>query len=163
MVMDMQGAVSSTESHSESSLEDLGILRWMRSLSYRVPGASAILVGSHCDCVGNSPDQTALERLYAAASDVESQSQKWVHKWTTQRQHSQFPIINLEEGVSLVDCRSTRGEIKESWPCDVNSPSLLHRITHTDDGCTPRGVDMLLPLSWKHALDLLDKIAQETR
>lgn len=154
---------SRTPKRTENPLEDLGALRWIRALSYRVPGANVILVGTKCDLVDDSPEKTAEARLTGAAGEVEQEIREWIHKWTTQSSQNQSPSICLEEGASLVSCVLSRGSKDGGWPCDVSQRSLLHRIKNDDVRCKRRGVDMLLPLSWQYALDLLDDIARDTR
>ncbi|CAM9529127.1 unnamed protein product [Ectocarpus sp. 6 AP-2014] len=162
LVVDMPSVVGNIENGTSNPLEDLGALRWVRSLSFRVPGAAVILVGTMCDRVQDTDGETTEARLSRAAGMVEDNIRSWIHKWTTQRLHNHHAqSIAFENGVSLVNCGLSCDELDGGWPCDVSQPSLLHRITFKDGKA--RGVDADLPLSWGCALSLLDETARRVR
>lgn len=162
LVVDMPRVVSNIENNVTDPLEDLGALRWVRSLSYRVPGAAVILVGTKCDLVEDLQGETAEARMTAAAAEMEQKIRSWVIKWTTLRRPSHRSLgIAIEEGVSLVNCGLSCEPSDQGWPCDVGEPSLLRRITH--NGGVARRADPELPVSWGYALSLVDEVAQRMR
>lgn len=158
----MTSVVSNIENNTPNPLEDLGALTWVRSLSYRVPGAAVILVGTKCDLVEDLHGEPAGARMTWAAAKVERHIRSWVLKWTTQRSESHQPLsVTVEKGISLVNCGLSRDQTNEGWPCDVSQPSLLHRIAFSDGKA--RKAEAELPLSWDYALNLLDEVARDIR
>ncbi|CAM9894635.1 unnamed protein product [Ectocarpus sp. 12 AP-2014] len=88
LVVDMPSVVGNIENGTSNPLQNLGALRWVRSLSFRVPVAAVILVGSMCDRVKDTDGETTEARLSRAAGMVEDNIRSWIHKWTTQRVHN---------------------------------------------------------------------------
>ncbi|CAN0500990.1 unnamed protein product, partial [Discosporangium mesarthrocarpum] len=120
---------------------------WLRSLSFRLPGADVILVGTKCD-VNEGPPPNAAQRIEGAC-------RKWLDQWyhPTSTKRSGSPLC-IEDGVSLISCGGDSEGKESQWPCDWpqdsgggDSSSLLHRVVHKNDG-TLRSVRMVLPLSW---------------
>lgn len=94
LVVDMPSVVGNIENGTSNPLEDLGALRWVRSLSFRVPGAAVILVGTMCDRVKDTDGETTEARLSRAAGMVEDNIRSWIHKWTTQRCITTMPKVS---------------------------------------------------------------------
>lgn len=158
----MATAVDSITENAQNPLGELGVLRWVRALTYRVPKAAVVLVGTKCDLVTDVPPLSPLNRLEAAAATVETKISSCISSWAKQNS----PQIRLEKGMRLVRFDESTGSPQkdngESWPCDVNKPGLLGRILHDSSG-NKRAVSMRLPLTWHHALHFLDTCARRRR
>ncbi|CAN0506055.1 unnamed protein product, partial [Discosporangium mesarthrocarpum] len=86
---------------------ELGVRPWLRSLSFRLPGADVILVGTKCD-VNGGPPPDAAQRMEGACREWLDQ---WCHPTSTSRSGS--PGVCIEDGVSLISCGG-HSEGKES-------------------------------------------------
>ncbi|CAM9736506.1 unnamed protein product, partial [Hapterophycus canaliculatus] len=163
LVVDMASAVDNVAEDAQNPLGELGVLRWVRSLTYRVPNAAVVLVGTKCDLVTDLPHLSSLERLEAAAATLQTKITGCLSSWAARSSSRQ---IHLEEGVRLVHFDKSTGsplvDTGKGWSCDVNEPGLLGRISRDSSG-NKRAVSMRLPSSWEHALDFLDKRARRPR
>ncbi|CAM9295389.1 unnamed protein product [Ectocarpus fasciculatus] len=160
LVVDMASAVENVAENAQNPLGELGVLRWVRSLTYRVPKAAVVLVGTKCDLVTDLPPLSSLNRLEAAAATVQAKISCCISSWAKQ---NSSPQIRLEDGMRLVRFDESTGspqvDSDKGWPCDVNGPGLLGRTLRDSSG-NKRAVSMKLPLSWHHALDFLDECAR---
>lgn len=143
LVVDMASAVDNVAENAQNPLGELGVLRWVRSLTYRVPRAAVVLVGTKCDLVTDFPPLSPLKRLEAAAATVETKISCYISSWAKQ---NSSPQIRLEDGMRLVRFDESTGSPQvdngKGWPCDVK----LGRILHDSSG-NKRVVSMRLPLS----------------
>ncbi|CAN0053544.1 unnamed protein product [Pylaiella littoralis] len=179
IVVDMANAVNVVEENARNPLGELGVLRWVRALTYRVPKAAVILVGTKCDLVEDMPSQCSVDRLKVAAATIESKLRSSTSTWATQAAQaaarkaagsrsldkSRSEIL-LEKGMSLVSLAQSAGlpraDDGKGWPCDLNEPGLLPRILR-DSSETKRAVSMRLPLIWQRAIACLDECATRLR
>lgn len=172
LVVDMAIAVANVEQKLDNLLRELGVLPWVRSLTYRVPKAAVITVGTKCDLVKGTPSQSSSDRLELAAAALQTEicrrSSTWAKHVSERKEngvHSSNkppPEICLEKGMSLVSFEGSTGLPPvgdgKGWPCDVNEPGLLGRILR-DPSKTKRAVSMLLPLGWQRAMECLEEHA----
>ncbi|CAN0072339.1 unnamed protein product, partial [Pylaiella littoralis] len=179
IVVDMASAVNTVEENARNLVGELGVLRWVRALTYRVPKAAVILVGTKCDLVKDTPSQCSVDRLKGAAATVESKIRSSTSTWAAQAAQSaaRKPAgsrsldksrseILLEKGMSLVSFAQSTGLPRanggKGWPCDLNEPGLLLRILR-DSSETKRAVSMRLPLIWQRAIACLEECATRLR
>ncbi|CAM9963869.1 unnamed protein product [Ectocarpus sp. 12 AP-2014] len=143
------------------NLEDLAIAPWLRYLTFRVPDANVILVGSKWDGV-----EMARRTV---ADDAERESRGWLKSWMEKAHGHQPHGLSLEDGVSLVTCAQSGLAVSApafgggtGWPCDKSRPGLFHRMIYNpvDD---KRAVTMHLPLSYRFALEMLEELASSSR
>lgn len=162
-MVDVASAVDNVAENAQNPLGELGVLRWVRSLTYRVPKAAVVLVGTKCDLVTDLPPHSTLNQLEAAAATVENEISSCISSWAN---NNSLPQIRVEDGMSLVRFDESTGSPKvdggKGWSCDVNEPGLLGRILRDSSGAK-RAVSMKLPLSWHRALDFLDECARRHR
>lgn len=180
----MKSAVDNSAQNVDNPLGELGLLRWVRSLAFRVPKAAVVLVGTKCDLVPERSSQAPLDRIEDAAETIENKIQREVDHWVekaaaaknakrartlvaaSEYMDSSPSGICVEEGMSLVSFSDFTGfprvDGAEGWSCDVNAPGLLGRIIKDSRG-EFRAVSMRLPLSWHRALEFLDKCAEAWR
>ncbi|CAM9777040.1 unnamed protein product, partial [Pylaiella littoralis] len=174
IVVDMANAVSTVDENARNPLGELGVLRWVRALTYRVPKAAVIVVGTKCDLVTDTPSQCSVDRLKGAAATVESKIRSSTSTWAAQAAArnavwslgKSSPEILLEKGMSLVSLAQSAGlqraDDGKGWQCDLNEPGLLLRILRDSSG-TKRAVSMRLPLIWQRAIACLEECATRLR
>ncbi|CAN0353599.1 unnamed protein product [Pylaiella littoralis] len=176
IVVDMANAVNTVEENARNPLGEIGVLRWVRSLTYRVPKAAVILVGTKCDLVKDTLSQCSVDRLEGAAATVESKirsaTNTWAAKAAARKAAGSWSLdkssceILLEKGMSLVSLAEPaslpQADDDKGWPCDFNQPGLLSRILR-DSSETKRAVSMRLPLIWQRALACLEECATRRR
>ncbi|CAM9581614.1 unnamed protein product [Scytosiphon promiscuus] len=174
LVVDMASAVEHVVEDDQDPLAELGVLRWLRSLAYRVPKAAVVLVGTKCDLVKSTASQSSLSRLEEAATTVEAKIRDRIRSWSQSassapRRHTAgkpWPEMCLEPGMRLVSLGEPSPlpqlDGDAGWSCDVNEPGLLGRILKDPSG-VQRAVSMRLPFSWQRALEFLDNHAERCR
>lgn len=176
LVVDIAKAVYNVEANAQNPLGELGVLRWVRSLTYRVPKAAVVLVGTKCDLVKDVASLSSADRLGAAAATVETSVRSSIKTWSARAaatksarsRSSNKPLskIRVEKGMSLVSFAEQvpppQVDDGKGWSCDVNEPGLLARLL-CDSNETKRAVSMRLPLPWQRALECLDECATRLR
>jgi len=159
-------------------LQTLGILPWLRALSFRLPDGDVILVGNKCDLRSSARGSAAH-----AASRVESACSVWLARVRSSRGRA----VEIEKGTSLTSCArpgwwaylksgAWRGlawitGYNMGWPCDWSAgamggkppPSLVDRIVRAGDDGRLRAEEMVLPKSWDLALSFLRDLSNNER
>lgn len=166
--------IRSSEDKDIEKLEALGVCRWLRCLSWRVPGSDVILVGTKCDLL----QKKALGDI---SRRIQDGCRKWLSAWKNPGSK-----VHVEPGLSLTSCAAPAGcdactarmrkviigrMVPESgqWSCDrsaegkIPNKGLLQRITFNHETNLPRGTTMVIPRGWNVALTVLEALSMGRR
>lgn len=145
------------------TLEKLRVGDWLRSLSFRIPDSDVIIVATKCDLVEG------------IAADMAGRMERVIRNMLSEWSRNGFTPVRVEDGVSLTSCVARAPGTqdrpvletptpKSFGPCDWRDgkcehppQGLLHRVIHNGKGAF-RGVPLVLPRSWKIALEMLDAL-----